>query len=302
MRMGMDSYGRLRGGAVAPTLTTKGGAAVVEVFSVDGGKRPVPIPSETIQSRILGMRGIPVMLDRDLAELYGVPVKRLNEQVRRNIERFPEPFMFQLTAGEVADLKSQIATSSWGGVRKPPKVFSEQGVAMLSAVLNSKTAVAVSIAIMDAFVKMRRFQVANREMLCRIDMLDVPVAPPKSLPKKLEYHWNRDRIIVEQVLQSDKYLCEVDPKHKTFIARRNDQPYLEGHHLIPLARQKEFKVSLDVYANIIGLCPNCHRLLHFGKQTEIRDILKPIYTARADRFHNSGFTLSKDEFLALAAG
>lgn len=188
MRMGMDSYGRLRGGAVAPTLTTKGGAAVVEVFSVDGGKRPVPIPSETIQSRILGMRGIPVMLDRDLAELYGVPVKRLNEQVRRNIERFPEPFMFQLTAGEVADLKSQIATSSeggslgrlksqiatssWGGVRKPPKVFSEQGVAMLSAVLNSKTAVAVSIAIMDAFVKMRRFQVANREMLCRIDMLE----------------------------------------------------------------------------------------------------------------------------------
>lgn len=135
-----------------------------------------------------------------------------------------------------------------------------------------------------------------------ISKLDVPVAPTKSLPKKLEYHWNRDRIIVEQVLQSDKYLCEVDPKHKTFIARRNDQPYLEGHHLIPLARQKEFKVSLDVYANIIGLCPNCHRQLHFGKQTEIRDILKPIYTARADRFHNSGFTLSKDEFLALAAG
>ena len=120
MRMVMDSHGRLKSGAV------------------------VPIQSETIQSRILGMRGIPVMLDRDLAELYGVPVKRLNEQVRRNIERFPEPFMFQLTAGEVADLKSQIATSSegdalgrlksqiatssWGGVRKPPKVFSEQGV------------------------------------------------------------------------------------------------------------------------------------------------------------------------------
>ena len=135
-----------------------------------------------------------------------------------------------------------------------------------------------------------------------ISKLDVPVAPPKSLPKRREYHWNRDRIIVEQVLQSDKYLCEVDPKHKTFIARRNDQPYLEGHHLIPLARQKEFKVSLDVYANIIGLCPNCHRQLHFGKQTEIRAILKPIYTARADRFHNSGIILSKDEFLAVAAG
>ena len=135
-----------------------------------------------------------------------------------------------------------------------------------------------------------------------ISKLDVPVAPPESLPKKQEYHWNRDRIIVEQVLQADKYLCEINPKHKTFIARRNDQPYLEGHHLIPLAKQKDFKVSLDVYANIIGLCPNCHRQLHFGKQTEIRDILKPIYTARAARLQNSGITLSKDEFLAVAAG
>ena len=135
-----------------------------------------------------------------------------------------------------------------------------------------------------------------------ISKLDVPVPPPKSLPKKQEYHWNRDRIIVEQVLLADKYLCEVDSKHKTFIARRNDQPYLEGHHLISLARQKEFKVSLDVYANIIGLCPNCHRQLHFGKQAEIRDILRPIYDARADRLYNSGITLLKDEFLAIAAG
>ena len=145
---------------------------------------------------------------------------------------------------------------------------------------------------------------SKKQTLPNVDIskLDVPVAPPKALPKVQTYQWNRDRIIVEQVLQSDKYLCEVDPKHKTFIACRNDQPYLEGHHLIPLARQKEFKVSLDVYANIIGLCPNCHRQLHFGKQDEIRDILKPIYTARADRFHNSGIILSKGEFLAVAAG
>ena len=135
-----------------------------------------------------------------------------------------------------------------------------------------------------------------------ISKLDVPVAPPKDLPKYREYRWNRDRIIVEQVLMADKYLCEVDPIHTTFVARLNDQPYLEGHHLIPLARQKEFSVSLDVYANIIGLCPNCHRQLHFGKQSEIRDILKPIYAARAVRLHNSGLVLSKDQFLALAAG
>ena len=79
-----------------------------------------------IRSRILTFRGVQVMLDRDLAELYGVDVKRLNQQVNRNLERFPERFMHQLTMQEFADLKLQIATSSWGGVRKPPKVFTEQ--------------------------------------------------------------------------------------------------------------------------------------------------------------------------------
>ena len=118
------------------------------------------------------MRGVQIILDRDLAELYGDPVKRLNEQVRRDMDRFPDGFMFQLSASEFADLKSQIATSSWGGVCKPPKVFTEQGVAMLSAVLNSQTAVSVSIAIMDAFVKMRHFLVANAEVVCRMNILE----------------------------------------------------------------------------------------------------------------------------------
>ena len=143
---------------------------------------------DRIQRRILMMRGVQVMLDRDLAELYGVPVKRLNEQVRRNGDRFPDSFMFQLSSAEFADLKSQIAasssdgnlehlksqfaTSSWGGVRKPPKVFTEQGVAMLSAVLNSQTAVLVSVAIMDAFVKMRHFMISNAEVVCRMNILE----------------------------------------------------------------------------------------------------------------------------------
>lgn len=160
----LDSQGE----NTTPSLVRNGVARVLEVYSLVEENHPLQLPSEVIQKRIIGVRGIPVMLDRDLAELYGVPVKRLNEQVSRNIERFPEPFMFQLTATEVTDLKSHFATSSWGGVRKPPKVFSEQGLAMLSAVLNLKTAVTVSIAIMDAFVKMRRFQLSNSEMLCRI--------------------------------------------------------------------------------------------------------------------------------------
>ena len=130
------------------------------------------VSPEKIQNRILPIRGVQVMLDRDLAELYDVPVKRLNEQVSRNIERFPSGFMFQLSALEFADLKSQIATSSWGGIRKAPKVFTEQGVAMLSAVLNSPRAILVSIAIMEAFVRMRHFMMANAEVVCRMNVLE----------------------------------------------------------------------------------------------------------------------------------
>ena len=142
------------------------------MMSDDKATTRANLSPDKIQRCILTMRGVQVILDRDLAELYGVPVKRLNEQVRRNMDRFPDGFMFQLSASEFADLKSQIATSSWGGVRKPPRVFTEQGVAMLSSVLNSKTAVLVSIAIMDAFVKMRRFMMTNAEVVSRMSVLE----------------------------------------------------------------------------------------------------------------------------------
>ena len=107
------------------------------------------------------VRGRQVMLDEDLADLYGVETKRLVEQVKRNLERFPEDFMFQLDKDEAAALRSQIATSNVGrgGRRYAPYVFTEQGVAMLSSVLRSKTAIAVNIEIMRAFVELRR--VAN---------------------------------------------------------------------------------------------------------------------------------------------
>ena len=140
-----------------------------------------------IQQRIRAIRGVQVMLDRDLAELYGVELKALNQAVKRNAERFPERFMHQLTKDEFEDLKSQIATSSpdsslshlkshfvtssWGGVRKLPKVFTEQGVSMLSAVLHSPTAIDMSIRIMDAFVAMRRYLMANAQVLQQIDRI-----------------------------------------------------------------------------------------------------------------------------------
>jgi hypothetical protein len=115
----------------------------------------LPIPA--IQKRILVVRDRQVMLDEDLADLYGVETKRLVQQVTRNIVRFPEDFMFQLTTKEVAALRLQIATSKGrGGRRYAPYVFTEQGVAMLSGVLRSRTAVMVNIAIMRAFVELRR--------------------------------------------------------------------------------------------------------------------------------------------------
>ena len=103
------------------------------------------LPDEVIMSKIFFIREQKVMLDNDLAELYGVETRRLNEQVKRNISRFPEDFMFQLTEIEYENLKSQFATSSWGGRRKPPNVFTEHGVLMLSSVLNSDKAIKVNI-------------------------------------------------------------------------------------------------------------------------------------------------------------
>jgi len=113
------------------------------------------IPDERVIDKIFLIRGEKVMLDSDLAELYCVETRRLNEQVKRNIERFPEDFMFQLTGIEFENLKSQIATSSWGGRRKLPFAFTEHGVLMLTSVLNSDLAIKVNIQIMRVYSKIR---------------------------------------------------------------------------------------------------------------------------------------------------
>lgn len=112
---------------------------------------------QVIQSKIYEIRGCRVMLDRDLAVLYGVTTGVLNQAVKRNIKRFPDDFMFQLTTDEFANLKSQFVISSWGGVRKMPYAFTEQGLAMLSGLLNSDIAIQANIAIMRAFVAMRNY-------------------------------------------------------------------------------------------------------------------------------------------------
>lgn len=127
----------------------------------------------TLDRTIHTLRGLRVMTDEDLARLYGVPTKRLNEAVRRNLRRFPEDFAFQATAVEAPSLRSQIATSNGrGGRRYLPLVFTEQGVAMLSSILNSPRAIAVNIEIMRAFVRMRATLTANTEVQRRLSLVE----------------------------------------------------------------------------------------------------------------------------------
>jgi len=143
-------------------------------------------PDILIKNKIHTIRGVQVMLDSDLAELYDVSTKRLNEQVKRNIERFPEDFMFQLGLDELKLLRSQIATSSsHGGRRYAIYAFTEQGVAMLSGVLKSKKAAEVNVLIMRAFVEMRRFLVNNAAVFEKFHQID---------QKFLEYDENFNKL------------------------------------------------------------------------------------------------------------
>lgn len=131
------------------------------------------IPAERIEKAILLLRGEKVMLDADLADLYGVETKALVRAVKRNIDRFPGDFMFQLSGEEFGDLRCQIGTSNQrGGRRYPPYAFTEQGVAMLSSVLRSKRAVQVNVEIIRTFVRLRRVLATHKELARKLDDLE----------------------------------------------------------------------------------------------------------------------------------
>jgi len=139
----------------------------------NSGKSGAIVPMECISQTILLIRGHKVILSTDLAEMYGVEPRVLVQAVKRNIERFPEDFMFQLNDEEFANLKSQIVISSWGGVRRAaPYAFTEQGVAMLSSVLRSKPAIHVNVEIMRAFVRLRHMLSANANLARKLDALE----------------------------------------------------------------------------------------------------------------------------------
>lgn len=131
------------------------------------------IPAERIEKRIFLLRGHKVMLSPDLAQLYDVEPRALIQAVKRNISRFPDDFMFQLNDSEFKNLKSQIVTSSWGGLRRAtPYAFTEQGVAMLSSVLHSERAIQVNIAIMRAFVRLKEMISTHKDLARKLDALE----------------------------------------------------------------------------------------------------------------------------------
>jgi len=170
------------------------------------------VPIEVIEKKILLIGGQKMMLDSDLAVLYGVTTKRLNEQVRRNLKRFPPDFMNQLSREEFESLKSHIATSSsWGGRRTRPYAFTEQGIAMLSSILNSDRAIEVNIQIMRAFVKLREMIASHKDLTRKL----------ADLEKKYDGQF---QIVFEAIRQ----LIEVEDKPKRkigFLAKERQEVY-----------------------------------------------------------------------------
>lgn len=132
-----------------------------------------------------------------------------------------------------------------------------------------------------------------------LENMDIPVLPGGYTIEQGAKKWKRSGLIREQILHYAEYKCEVEPLHKTFIAAATGRQYMEGHHLIAMKKQDVFSHGLDIYANIVCLCPLCHRRLHYATEEEKRPLLTKLYEDRKDRLANSGIKLSKEEFLVM---
>jgi hypothetical protein len=158
------------------------------------------LSQEAIANKIFLIRGKRVILDRDLAQMYAVQTRQLTRQVRRNIERFPQDFMFQLSREEFSNLKCQFGTSSWGGTRKLPLAFTEHGILILSSVLNSKCAIHVNIAIMRVFVRLKEMIITHRDLEYKL----------KELERKVESH----EIDIQKIFAAIRRLIAEEQKPK----------------------------------------------------------------------------------------
>lgn len=215
----------------------------------------------SIENKIYMIRGQQVMIDRDIAVLYGVETRRLNEQVKRNAERFPEEFCFQLTREELESVMSQIATSPKnnmftgqdGGTRKLPYAFTEQGVAMLSAVLKSETAVKMSIQIMKAFVAMRKFMLVNAQVFQRLDKIERHQITTDSKIEELFDKMDKYKIDDTQGIFFQGQIFDAYSKFESFLAKAKKEIVLiDGYvdlSILDRLAKKHKNVSVTIYTD-----------------------------------------------------
>ena len=270
-----------------------------------------------IENKILIIRGQQVMLDRDLAVLYGVETKVLNQAVKRNIERFPNCFLFQLTKDEALscsksqivtlnesgnslrsqivtldNLKSQIVTSSWGGRRKLPYAFTEQGVAMLSAVLRSETAIKVSIDIMNAFVHMRHYLHRNADLINRVNSIENKIAT-----KIIEYDESFSKIF--KVID----FGPVPIKQGVFVQGQIFDAYTKFQELIQKA-QKEIilidnYIDLTVLDRLTAKSPGVDVIIYTQPKTPIKKLDIAKFNAQYPTLVMKNTTSMHDRFLII---
>jgi phage regulator Rha-like protein len=204
----------------------------------------VKFDENVLKDRIYSIRGFQVMLDSDLAELYGVETKRLNEAVKRNKERFPDKFCFSPNKKDIQNLRSQFATSSWGGRRYNYLVFTEHGVSMLASILNSKTAIEVSIKIIEAFIEMRKFIQSNAQVFQRLDRVELKqIETDQKFEKVFDALESKDRIPEQgiffegQVFDAYKFVSDIFRSAKKSIVIIDN--YVDDTVLVHLTKVKE---------------------------------------------------------------
>jgi len=287
-----------------------------------------PANVDAIRSRILTIRGVQVMLAPDLAMLYSVPTKRLNEQVKRNIERFPERFMFQLTAEEVVDLRSQIATSNngaetgpnvlrsqfatskRGGTRYLPYAFTEHGIIMLASVLNSPTAIAASVRITDTFVAMRRALASITPLLARIEATDRrQIADQAKNDANQARNEERFKLILDamqdkkfppQKVFYDGQIYDAFEQMKKFVRMAKKEliiidPYF-ADCVLPLVAQKRQGVAVVVVKN------SRNKLLHAVDVTKFNAQHANSLTVKtSDKFHDRFLIIDKTTLIHVGA-
>lgn len=208
-----------------------------------------------IQNKILVIRNQQVMIDRDIAELYGVETKRLNEQVKRNIERFPDEFCFQLNDSEFHNWKSQFATSNSDkmGLRKKPYAFTEHGVTMLATVLKSETAVKASIQIVKAFVSMRKFLLNNAQIFQRLDSLEMHRIESDKRIDELFDRMDRYAIDDTQGIFFQGQIFDAYAKFESFIAQARQSIVLIDNYIdlsvLERFAKKNAGVQVTIYTN-----------------------------------------------------